>query len=143
MELPIHFYCRGGYYAVIQVFERLFNRMGAINKLGRWLNILVTFILVLYGWMIFYAPDMQTVLGITKGYLHLGSPYIHQTTFFFLAIGFLILFIKDWKDEFYPDKHWFLYSKNMGIRYVSFASLVAIIVLFGVLGGGQFIYFKL
>ena len=132
----------GGYHAVIQIFERRFSRKISMTKLGNCLNILVTFILVSYGWMIFYAADMHTVYGITKGYFRLGSPYIHQTTLFFFAIGLLLLFVKDWKDEFFPDKHWFLYSECIWIRYMSLVVLATIIVLTGVLGGGQFIYFK-
>ncbi len=92
--------------------------------------------------MIFYVPDINTAIEITKGYFHLGIPYIHQTTLFFFAIGFLILFVKDFKDEFMPNKHFLLNSKSVAVRYVSFAFLTVFIVLVGVLGGGQFIYFK-
>ena len=108
----------------------------------RFVDIMLTFIIVSYGWMIFYVSDFNSAIEITKGYFHLGVPYVHQTTLFFFAIGFLILFIKDFKDEFIPDKHLLLESKYMPVRYMSFAILSVIIVLFGVLGGGQFIYFK-
>ena len=41
-----------------------------------------------------------------------------------------------------PDKHYLLESKYLPVRFVSFAALSVLIVLIGVLGGGQFIYFK-
>lgn len=132
----------GAYHGIIQIFERAFKRKKDVRGIHKIISIVITFFLVAYGWMLFYAPDMQTVVNITKGYFHLGLPYIHQTTIFFFIIGFIILFLKDLKDEFWSDKHWLLYSKHIWVRYVSFVFFVVVIVLFGVLGGGQFIYFK-
>ena len=117
-------------------------RINPDGGLKRFVDIVLTFIIVSYGWMIFYVSDFSTAIEITKGYFHLGTPYIHQTTLFFFAIGFLILFVKDFKDEFLPDRHYLLESKCIAVRYVSFAFLAVFIVLVVVLGGGQFIYFK-
>lgn len=108
----------------------------------RFIDIVLTFLIVSYGWMIFYVSDFHAAIEITKGYFHPDIPYIHLTTLFFFAIGFLILFIKDFKDEFMPETHLMLESKYAPVRYVSFAALSVLIVLIGVLGGGQFIYFK-
>lgn len=132
----------GAYHGQLQVAERVFKRNNKPNGIRKVISIIITFVLVAYGWMIFYAPDFQTVKGITKGYFHLGVPYIHQTTLFFFIIGFLILMLKELKDEYLPEKKWLFESDNAIIRYISFALLAVIIVLFGVLGGGQFIYFK-
>ena len=132
----------GGYHAVIQIVERIFHKQTDTRGMRRFCDMCFTFILAAYGWMMFYAPDMHFVADVTKGYLHLGMPYIHQTTIFFFAIGFAILLAKDLKDEFWPEKHFFLESKHIWVRYLSFAALSAVIVLCGVLGGGQFIYFK-
>lgn len=107
----------------------------------RVLNICITFLIVSYLWMIFWSPDFATVVGITKGYFHLGKPYIHQTTLFFFALGFALLLFKDSLDEFFPNKQWFLNSNNLVIRYVSFVVILILIVLTSV-SGGQFIYFK-
>lgn len=107
----------------------------------RTLNICITFVIVSYLWMIFWSPDFATVIGITKGYVNLGKPYIHQTTIFFFALGFAILFFKDFLDEFFPNKHWLLNSGNVIVRYITFVALLIVILLTSV-GGGQFIYFK-
>lgn len=117
-------------------------KMGENAVFRRMLNIFITFVVVSYLWMIFYAPDFTTVVGITKQYFLLGKPYIHQTTVFFFSIGFLILLVKDIIDEFMPEKRWLLNSNKVWVRYLSFVMAALIIVLFGVLGGGQFIYFK-
>lgn len=142
----------GAYHGIAQVI----GKMTLAKKLAVWkalkvnpeggfkrfVDIVITFAIVSYGWMIFYVSDFRAAIEITKGYFHMGVPYVHQTTLFFFAIGFLILFIKDFKDEFMPDRHYLLESKYAPVRYFSFAVLSVLIVLIGVLGGGQFIYFK-
>lgn len=132
----------GGYHAVIQIVGRKAHRKAAVGSFGRFVNIVITFILAAYGWMLFYAPDLHTAAEITKGYFHLGMPYIHQTTIFFFFVGFAILFLKDLKDEFWPNKQLLLSSRHIVVRYLTFAALAVLIVSIGVLDGGQFIYFK-
>ena len=142
----------GAYHGIAQVIGKItlakknaawkalkINPNGGIKKI---VDIVLTFIIVSYGWMIFYVSDFHAAILITKGYFHLGMPYVHQATLFFFAIGLLILFVKDFKDEFMPNKHYLLESRNMAVRFSSFAFLSLFIVLTGVLGGGQFIYFK-
>lgn len=142
----------GAYHGVAQVIGKMTKHKKLelwkalkINPDGgfkKFVDIVLTFVIVSYGWMIFYVSDFSSVIEITRGYFHLGVPYVHQTTLFFFAIGFVILLIKDFKDEFLPNKHYLLESKYVPVRYVSFAMLSVLIVLIGVLGGGQFIYFK-
>lgn len=142
----------GAYHGITQVIGKmtLAKKIAAwkalrVNTEGgfkRFVDIVVTFVIVSYGWMIFYVSDFSAAIEITKGYFHLGVPYVHQTTLFFFAIGFIILFIKDFKDEFMPNRHYLLESKYAPVRFISFALLSVLIVLIGVLGGGQFIYFK-
>ncbi len=143
----------GAYHGIAQVIGKMTNnkrvsiwkalKLNPNGRFKRFVDIVLTFVIVSYGWMIFKVSDVSSVIQITKGYFHLGVPYIHQTTIFFFAIGFLILFIKDFKDEFMPEQHCLLESKHMVIRYLSFSILSVLIVLIGVLGGGQFIYFKI
>lgn len=116
------------------------------SSVRRALDIFMTFCLVAYGWMLFYAPDMQFIVVVTKGYFNFGMPYIHQTTIFFFGIGFAILFLKDYKDEYLSEKVVALEQKypkmTVACNYLKYALLSALIVWIGVLGGGQFIYFK-
>ncbi len=118
------------------------HRKVANSFFGRFVNIVITFVLVAYGWMLFYVPDFHSAVEITKGYFNLGMPYIHQTTIFFFFIGFAILFVKDLRDEFWPEKQLLLSSRHIVVRYLTFAALAVLIVSIGVLDGGQFIYFK-
>lgn len=146
----------GGYHGVNQIFGRLLypvkERVRRLLHIGdesvfrKVSDVLMTFCLVAYGWMLFYAPDMQFIVNVTKGYLNLGMPYIHQTTIFFFGIAFAILFFKDYKDEYLSDKVIAFegkYPKTARIcNYLKYAILAVLIVWIGVLGGGQFIYFK-
>lgn len=146
----------GGYHGLNQVFGKLLQpakdacrkvlHIGDTSLVRKVWDISLTFCLIAYGWMLFYAPDMQFIVDVTKGYLHLGAPYIHQTTIFFFAIGFAILLVHDFLDEYcssriseFENKHT---KANIVWQYVRFAALAILIVWIGVLGGGQFIYFK-
>jgi D-alanyl-lipoteichoic acid acyltransferase DltB (MBOAT superfamily) len=146
----------GGYHAVSQVFGKitlplkdkiriLFN-IDDISKVRKCWDIVLTFCIVSYGWMLFYAPNMQFILEVTRGYTHVGIPYIHQTTIFFFIIGFAILFMKDYKDEFISERCNQIkikYPVTITIfHYVAYAFLSVLIICFGVLDGDQFIYFK-
>ena len=142
----------GGCHAIFQILtkytqptrEHLWHKFtGRLILRLRWIaNMSLTFVAVSYLWMIFRVPTFEQAMAITKGFLNEGSLYIHPTTLFFFAIGFLILLAKDFKDEFFREKHYFLESKYSVVRYASFAMLSAIVIFIGILGGGQFIYFQ-
>lgn len=146
----------GGYHGVNQILGRMLQptkdkvrnllHIGDESNVLRVLDIIMTFSLVAYGWMLFYAPDMQFIVDVTKGYFNFGMPYIHQTTIFFFGIGFAILLMKDFKDEYLSDKINALGQKyprmTVACNYLKYALLSILIVWIGVLGGGQFIYFK-
>ena len=104
----------GGYHAVNQIVSKVLQptkdkvrhllHIGDASLVRKVWDICLTFCLIAYGWMLFYAPDMQFIVDVTKGYLHLGAPYIHQTTIFFFGIGFALLLLKDFKDEFCAER---------------------------------------
>ena len=143
----------GGVHAMFQIimkYTKQIKRMSrsrmklnsTMMKVKSWINITFTFLVVSYLWMVFRIPSFEQVIDITKGYFKGGPLYIHPTTLFFFTIGFVILFVKDFKDEFFPNKHFLLESNSTVVRYASCAVLAAIIVFIGILGGGQFIYFQ-
>lgn len=134
----------GAYHGLLQIIERAIHWKSLLEK-NKWMkpiSILITFVLVAYGWLIFYAPDMSMVCSVTKNFFNIGEPYFHLTTIFYVIIGIIILFLFELKEEFFPKTQWLLTSKHMVIRYLSWVTLVMIIILCGAFGGGQFIYFK-
>ena len=55
------------------------------DTIGYWaVNILITFALCSYVWMIFRANQWNDMVEITKGYFRSGGVYIHQINIFFL-----------------------------------------------------------
>ena len=146
----------GGYHGINQILGRILQpvkdrvrnilHIGDKSNIRKVLDIFATFCLIAYGWMLFYAPNIQFIIDVTKGYFDLGMPYIHQTTIFFFGIGFMILFLKDYKDE-YLSKHAIAFGQKyprvvVACNYLKYAVLAVLIVWIGILGGGQFIYFK-
>lgn len=146
----------GGYHGINQILGRILQpvkdrvrnilHIGDKSNIRKVLDIFATFCLIAYGWMLFYAPNIQFIIDVTKGYFDLGMPYIHQTTIFFFGIGFMILFLKDYKDE-YLSKHAIAFEQKyprvvIACNYLKYAVLAVLIVWIGILGGGQFIYFK-
>ena len=146
----------GGYHAINQIYGKIlqpfkdkvrkFLHIGDDSRTRKFIDIFLTFCLVAYGWMLFYAPNMQFILNVTKGYFNFGIPYIHQTTVFFFGIGLIILLLKDYKDEYLSDVVTAFENKYSKVaivcNYFKYAILAVLIVWIGVLGGGQFIYFK-
>lgn len=146
----------GGYHGLIQIFGKLFlpikDRIRTLfhisdnSNIRNVVDILMTFCLVAYGWMLFYAPDINFIVDVTKGYFNFGMPYIHPTTIFFFGIGFAILLMKDYKDEYLTDNVTAFQKKypkmTIACNYMKYALLSILIIWIGVLGGGQFIYFK-
>ena len=146
----------GGYHGINQIFGRVLTplkdnvrkqlHIGDTSAIRKVLDIFTTFSLIAYGWMLFYAPNIQFIIDVTKGYFDFGSPYIHQTTIFFFVIGFVILFLKDYMDEYLSEQVITFEQKYPKIavacNYIKYTVLAVIIVWIGILGGGQFIYFK-
>jgi hypothetical protein len=57
-------------------------------------------------------------------------------------LGIAILFIVELKREFYKGKFSLFDNQNWMVRNLTYASLIIIILVFGVFDGGQFIYFQ-
>lgn len=108
------------------------------------LGTFITFILICITWIFFRAADIQQAIFILKkviafgGSVYVGNPKDH---FFYgmLAIFGLIFFelVSEYKPQWYNFLH-----KSSVARYAYLVAIVVIILLFGVFGGGQFIYFQ-
>ena len=72
------------------------------------------------------------------GNLFFGEP----TIFIFGTLSIMVVLLKDFVDEFMPERFLFFENKNKFIRIMSYSSVIILIILIGVLDGGQFIYFQ-
>jgi alginate O-acetyltransferase complex protein AlgI len=84
------------------------------------------------------AVNIYSKIFFNKGNLFIGSP----TTLIFGLFGLLLLFTKDFMDEYMPNKFPLFNSQNIIIRFSSYYAIIIIILLIGVFDGGQFIYFQ-
>jgi hypothetical protein len=58
------------------------------------------------------------------------------------SISIFILFFVEFKAEYYKGEFSFFDNKSFVIRFLSYAFMIILILLIGVLDGGQFIYFQ-
>lgn len=72
-----------------------------------------------------------------------GSLFIGQpSSFIFSIFGLSMLLLKDYTDEYTPNRFLLFENKHKIIRVMAFSSIIILILLLGVFDGGQFIYFQ-
>ena len=105
-------------------------------------RICVTFLLVNFAWVFFRMPTIGDAWGlICKMFKELGIPNLSDmggSAMFMLTIGLLILLFKDFRDEFFKNRFTVLDKKI--VRWVVYVILFCMVLNFGVLDGGSFIY---
>ncbi len=138
------FVCWGGLHGLLLCLEKALGiskrKYSGVRKFCHWA---VTFMLVNIAWVLFRADNLLDGIKVIMGmFTSLGVPYIDTTTFIALAFVFPILFAREVGEEF--DRYHIAIenSRYWVVRHVYLALMIALIVLFGVLGGDQFIYFQ-
>lgn len=118
------------------------------NLKSRWWYILiccvVVFVIFAFSQIIDKCENLSdSWLVITKIFSERGRLFIpEQSTLAYGLSMLLILFLKDFRDEFFPNKFALFESKNIAIRFITYAFILFLIIGFGVLDSGQFIYFQ-
>jgi alginate O-acetyltransferase complex protein AlgI len=118
--------------------------LARIPKVNRLLQIVFTFSLACFAWIFFRAENFTNAQIIIsnilkmKGPLYIGDP----SAFLYALIGIGILFLTDFKKEYYRGSFTFMNHPSMFVRYATYTSLILLILAIGVLDGGQFIYFQ-
>lgn len=103
---------------------------------------ILTFIIITVAWILFRANNITDAFQIIgKIFSNTGIPYTDLSVFSIGGLSLAILIMKDLTDEFKLKIH-LMNSKYPIIRYLSIVFLLSYILLFGVLGSGQFIYFQ-
>ncbi len=107
------------------------------------LSISFTFILFAASQIFGRAANIENAINIySKIFAERGSLYIEKTTLTYSLIGLCLILLKDFRDEYFPEKFLLFENSNIVIRYASYLFVVFMILLVGVLDGGQFIYFQ-
>jgi alginate O-acetyltransferase complex protein AlgI len=147
-------------YLVWGLMQGLFLSAEAITNSGRtslerryrlnhrkWFVIvgcMATFVLFSASQILSRARDLEEAVEIFhKIFTEGGRLYIGTNAYFiYMLFGLVILFSRDFKDEFSHLKKGNERYMGKFVPYVKYAALVLIILLIGVFDGGQFIYFQ-
>lgn len=106
------------------------------------LQVAICFVLVSLAWIFFRADSVQDAFFAVKNiFTSVGSPFVDAPVLIPGIMSLMLLIAKDWVDEYHPQIK-FLQSDKKAIGLATSLCLCAYVLLFGVLGGGSFIYFQ-
>ena len=137
------FLCWGSLHGILLCIEKVL-KIGKkqYTGLSRFVHWIVTFILVSLLWTIFRANNMSDAIQVITGiFTKPGIPKPEYANFMAIGITMIILLVKEYSDEY----QWGLKiaeSRSWIVRHTYFVLMIAYIILFGVLGSDQFIYFQ-
>ena len=134
----------GCMHGVFQVIEKAlgWQKYEGHNWVVKLVRIIITFLLVNFAWVFFRMPNINDAFGVMgRMFTVIGKPDLSHFGSSILVITFVAigtLFFKDVKDEFFFTRLSFLNIKV--IRWSIYVFLFCMILCYGVLDGGQFIY---
>lgn len=114
----------------------------ALMRMG---NIALTLSLVTFAWIFFRAASIHDAFALIRNLRSFGAtPFIGDgvSNFAQSVLAILLLFILEYKIEYYPHKFNFFSSPNIVLRWGALAFTILWIIVFGVFNGSQFIYFQ-
>lgn len=140
------FFCWGTLHGILLCIEKALGvgkrSYSGAAKLMHWA---VTFVLVSLAWIFFRANNMADALTVITGiFTKAGIPDISFAMFTDLCLAasaLSLMFVKEVSDE-YNHRIQIAESRHWLVRHAYIVAMIAIVILFGVLGGDQFIYFQ-
>ena len=134
----------GCMHGVFQIVEKALDwqKYDGRNWVIKTIRVCITFLLVNFAWVFFRMPSIEDACGVvSRMFTNVGIPDISDlggTITLVLVVGLLILALKDLRDEFFSNRMRFLQTKP--VRWVIYVGLFCMVLLFGAMDGGQFIY---
>jgi len=134
----------GLFLVIDNVKSRYLGDKQSDNKFVKIINTVSCFAVVCFAWIFFRADSAQQAFFIIKKIFTNTGPLFDfgKANLVYSFVGITILFIREFYQEYYPTKKIFMESKNIIWRYITYITLVSIILTIGVFSGGQFIYFQ-
>ena len=135
----------GIWHGLFQIIEKMLGQQKCnYGWFGKSMKIIVTFFLVNFAWIFFRMPTLEDACGVIGRIFdrNLAMSIDLQSLQFFLLmmIGTAMLFVKDFTDEFFPNRFALFESKYCLVRWISYFCVITMILLTGVFDAGQFIY---
>lgn len=134
----------GCMHGLLQIVEKAlgWQKYEGNNWAVRTMRICLTFLLVNFAWVFFRMPDIGSAFRMLgQMFTNVGTPDLSDlggSALIMLGIGMVILVFKDLRDEFFRSK--FAFIERKVVRFVIYVVLFCLILNFGVLDGGSFIY---
>ena len=135
----------GIWHGVFQIIEKALGQQKCeYGWFGKTIKIIITFLLVNFAWIFFRMPTLSDAVSVINRIFDFRQPMTLYVDLMpnlpFTLISIMVLLIKDIKDEYFPDRYLFLDNRHAIVRWVTYLSLIVMILLMGVLGADQFIY---
>lgn len=132
-----------GFYLILEKKLGL-SRFSSKNLILKIIKIFVVFILVDFAWIFFRSNNVNDAFtALYKIFTTFGeSVFLKADILLGSIFALMILFVKELKDEFFPNKIKLISNDNPYVSSFFAVLLISIILLFGVFDSSQFIYFQ-
>lgn len=137
----------GIWHGVAQIIEKAIGQQNCpYGRIGKGLKIVITFLIVNFAWIFFRMPTLSDAVRVIARIFDTSLPMTifigndGKTGLVLYVLGISMLFIKDFMDEYYPNRLLLFDNQKRFIRWCSYIVVLTIILLAGVFGADQFIY---
>ena len=138
----------GAMHGACMVIERLvygekIKQISDNFSIANLLRLMLTFTIVNFAWVFFRVSDLGDVMTIfRKIFTEPGMPFVDADTMVYALMFAFLAFVVDFMEEYFSGKVKLMNSRYTLVRWATYVALVVMVLLFGVLDGGSFIYFQ-
>ena len=135
----------GCMHGMAQIVEKMLGlQKKHPNGILRVLMIIITFIIVDFAWIFFRMPTLSDACAVIWRIFYLSWPInIYSPNgfvFYSMVVAVVLLFIKDFTDEFCHGRLLVFENRYRWIRWAGYIATMCYILVAGVFGADQFIY---
>ena len=138
----------GAMHGACMVIERLvygekIKHISNKFSIANLFRLMLTFTIVNFAWVFFRVSDLGDVMTIfRKIFTEPGMPFVDADTMVYALMFAFLAFVVDFMEEYFSGKVKLMNSRYTLVRWATYVALVVMVLLFGVLDGGSFIYFQ-
>lgn len=135
----------GCMHGICQIVEKIIGQQKCnYGTFGKGVKIIITFLLVNFAWIFFRMPTLgeacKVIARIFDPTLPMKLFLPSNSDILFTVIGITMLILKDFFDEYHPNRLILFDNKKTYIRWGAYIYVFIMIMLMGVFGADQFIY---
>jgi len=135
----------GIWHGLFQIIEKALGQQKCeYGWFGKTVKIIITFLLVNFAWIFFRMPTLSDAVGVIS---RIFNPALPMTVFspggtatMYMGIGLVLLIVHDIIVEFWGTGRILYNSPNRLVRWISYLTIIILILLCGVFSADQFIY---